>query len=89
MALTFGQLTFGTAAVSLLTVPPGACNVTITTTAGTAYLGGARAGTATGYILPSGQQVRFETYPGSTGGTVTAAGGGSPVSVSWAVATAA
>ena len=92
MSITTGHTAaLGTAATALYTQPPGVTCVTWysgTASAAACYIGIGTAGTAGSFALDPGGSVTFSTFRSSAGGTVSAIGGGSPVTVSWLISTA-
>lgn len=80
MAIVTGQVataaTAATSATALCTVPPGACNVVITATGGTAVVGptpgsGQIMQLASSYqVVPGAAPTSFVTFPGSRGASL-------------------
>lgn len=70
MALITKQVSVGTSAVPLVTVPPGPCQVTVSVAAAATvfvYLGGSGVTTANGSPVTGGQSVAIDCFEGSAG----------------------
>ena len=81
------QVAVGTSSATLLQMPPGACEVTITAGEDAVTIGNQHVTVTNGYVLAAGASVTFHGYVGSTATQLLAIGSAS-TSVSVLISTA-